>query len=283
MPRRRFDVAARLRTLALRVAVFGLLALLPASAWAQNASAPTPQGLTVIGYGQASAKADSATLQLLIADPNAGFHQAVMVGPDGGVATPAPTPVIDRRAQLTPIVDAITAQGIKADAITVVISPTQSDAMSGPAGVVVGRIDLTMSKPTLDKLNKIFDAVQHAAAQEQLALGQIGASNAVKDCQTLNQEARKAAIEDARTNAKTQADLLGIQTGPVTASTDLAAGSPLALLYGFPVSGGCTPPTPPISYGDLGLSVSLPTFDPATEPTVTVYAQVSLTFAIAAG
>jgi uncharacterized protein YggE len=283
MPGRRFDIVARPRVLVVWALIFGLLALLPASAWAQNAGAPTPQGLTVIGYGQASAKADSATLQLLIADPNAGIHEAVMIGPEGRVATPAPTPVVDRRAQLTPIVDAITAQGIKEDAIEVVISPTQNNHVGGPAGVAIGRIDVTMSKPTLAKLTKLFDAVQQSAAQEGLALGQIGASYAVKDCQPLNQDARKAAIEDARANAKTQADLLGIQTGPITAASDLAAGSPLTLLYGLPVSGGCTPPLPPINFGDLGLEVSIPTFDPTTEPAVTVYAQVSLTFAIAAG
>ncbi len=283
MPGRRFDIVARPRVLVVWALIFGLLALLPASAWAQNAGAPTPQGLTVIGYGQASAKADSATLQLLIADPNAGIHEAVMIGPEGRVATPAPTPVVDRRAQLTPIVDAITAQGIKEDAIEVVISPTQNNHVGGPAGVAIGRIDVTMSKPTLAKLTKLFDAVQQSAAPEGLALGQIGASYAVKDCQPLNQDARKAAIEDARANAKTQADLLGIQTGPITAASDLAAGSPLTLLYGLPVSGGCTPPLPPINFGDLGLEVSIPTFDPTTEPAVTVYAQVSLTFAIAAG
>ncbi|HET8523414.1 MAG TPA: SIMPL domain-containing protein, partial [Thermomicrobiales bacterium] len=188
-----------------------------------------------------------------------------------------------RRAQLDPIVNALTEQGIKADTITLVISPIHNDRVSGPSGVAVGRIDVTVSKPTLDKLTALFATVQQAAATEQLALGQIGATYHVKDCQALNQDARKAAIEDARANAKTQADLLGIQTGPITASADLVAGSPLTLLYGLPFAGGCTPPTPPLSYGDLGLDVSLPTFDPAAEPSVTVYAQVSLTFAIAAG
>jgi uncharacterized protein YggE len=266
-----------------QVVIFSLLALLPVTVWAQSAGAPTPQGLTVIGYGQASAKADSATLQLLIADPNAQIHQAVEIRPNGEMATPAPTPEVDRRAQLTPIVDAIKDQGIKDEAIAVQLSPTPNERVNGPYGVLVGRIDLAVSKPTLDKLNKLFDAVQQAAAREQLALGQIGASYSVKDCQPLNQNARKAAIEDARANAKTQADLLGIQTGPITASADLVSGSPLTLLYGLPVSGGCTPPTPPLNYGDLGLDVSLPTFNPAAEPTVTVYAQISLTFAIAAG
>jgi uncharacterized protein YggE len=263
--------------------IFGLLALPPASARAQNGSAPTPQGLTVIGYGLTSAKADSAMLQLLIADPNANIHPAVEIRPGGEMATPVPPPAVDRRAQLTPIVDAIKAQGIKEDTIAIVISPTQNDYISGPVGVSIGRIDLAMSKPTLAKLNNLFAAVQQAAAQEGLALGKIGASYMVKNCQPLNQEARKAAIEDARANAKTQADLLGIQIGPVTASADLVAGSPLTLLYGFPFAGGCTLPTPPLSFGDVGLDISLPTFDPATEPAVTVYAQVSLTFAIAAG
>lgn len=74
-----------------------------------------------------------------------------------------------------------------------------------------------------------------------------------------------------------QAELLNVRLGAVVAAMDNAA------YPGIPPSGGsCAPAFPTEICGAPGLSITLPAFDPTKEVEAEVYAQISLTFAIAA-
>jgi hypothetical protein len=94
-------------------------------------------------------------------------------------------------------------------------------------------------------------------------------------------EARQAAIEDARAQADTMAELLGVSLGDVAGAHDVAYAPQLS--YGFGPFG----PTAPIDpCGDVGAAVAatsgfnLPPIDPTTEPQVTIQATIELTFDI---
>lgn len=255
------------------LALAALLAFTPATALAQAVD-----GVTVVGYGEATAPAETASIQLLIT--RGEFFGGPPPAPRPGV-----TPGEEERELLVPIVEAITAEGVAQGDIGVVVSPVPEVFGYGPGGPAVGRIDLAIAQPTDEGLTSFLAAVSFAAADQRLTLGQVGVLYEAADCAALEREAREAAIADARQRAEVQAELLGVQIGPVTASADMpVASSALDYFSGLPVpSNSCAPPTAAGAPAAPGLRVTLPSLDPAAEPEVEVYAQVSLTFAIAEG
>jgi hypothetical protein len=104
---------------ALLVAVLALAAatIPPPGARAQEAADPPPRGITVVGYGKASAPAATAVLQLVASQEEMGPPRA----PD-----PRTTPGAQEREAVGPMVDALTAAGVPDEDIAVVV------------GVVVG-------------------------------------------------------------------------------------------------------------------------------------------------
>ncbi|HEV2106971.1 MAG TPA: SIMPL domain-containing protein, partial [Thermomicrobiales bacterium] len=123
-----------------------------------------------------------------------------------------------------------------------------------------------------------------AAAEQRLFVGYVGASYEAADCQTLEREARQAAIDDARSRAEIQAALLGVQLGDVIASSDVDPYPSQAFGPYGPIpapSGGCEPQAPPGFGGDVAPAVTLPPFDPTSQSDeVEVYRQLRITFAI---
>jgi uncharacterized protein YggE len=249
-----------------------LLGLLVATTRMATAQEPTSGGVTTVGVGEASAPADTAHLQIVIATGD-----AFMMPEEAEVdASPAAAEEEDFATQLAPIVDAIVDQGIERSVAAVVVSPT-GDEPFGPGRPSAGRIDVTVADPTRDGLDALLKAVASAADERGLFVDQVGAAYEVDDCAAIEREAREAAIADARARAEVQAELLGVRIGPVTASVD----APHAGLFGGAgcgFEGGGTY----ISEG-YGVPVTLPTYDPGAEPEVEVYVLITLTFAIAQG
>lgn len=243
--------------------LFGSCLLAAPAAASQEIAAGTT-GVSVIGYGEASAPAESATLLLSLNEANYG-------GPPS--PEPGATPGTEEREKTAPVVASLVDAGVSEDDIEVITGPSiaNSGSFSGPTTAVL-RIALD-DAPTLDWINGLIDAAGVGAADESLLVGGVVALYEVDDCDALDREAREAAIEDARARADVQAELLGVTLGDITGSSDLPSG-----FYGPATeSSGCAPLS---TFGSPFDFFSYRSFDPTAEPVVEIYAQVQLTFAI---
>jgi hypothetical protein len=261
----------------LLVAATALIAITPLSAIAQAAPSVTPTGITVTGYGEASAPAETATLQLLVT-------RGDYYGGPPPQPRPGDVPGAEEQRLAAPIAQALIAKGIPESAVDVVVSPVLGSSAYGPGGPAVARIDVALEKPDLATVTDLVSAASVAAASESLVLGQIGAGYDVEDCAALERSAREAAIADARASAAVQADLLKVSLGEVIASSDAPSPTATTLNY-FGVAvplNGCAPAAPSVALNGPGLTITVASFDPAADPEVEVYSQINLTFAMMA-
>ena len=249
--------------------VLGLAVLVPNLTVAQEAS-DAPSGLTVTGFGEASAPADTATVEVVIGAPNFGPPQA---------PSPGATPGAQEREAVAPAVDALVDAGIPEDAIEVIVGPFLNNVPTygGPAQALL-RFDV--SDPSAERISELINAATVGAADERLTINGVGVRYEVADCAALERQAREAAIADARTEAETLASLLGVTPGALLAVDDVSYDpTAVALLGGLLPMSGCSPVDgegfPPGAFVSSAL-----TFDPTQEAVVTVYAQVEMTFAV---
>ena len=242
-----------------------------ARALAQDAPTEAERGITTIGYGEASAPAETGTLQIVITQEEFGPSRPLR---------PGATPGAEEREAVAPAVDALRAAGVAEEDVEVVVGPLIGD-FYGPFGPGVARLDVALDRPTAERVEELINAATLGAAEEGLFLGQVGVGYEVADCRSLEREARQAAIADARERAELQADLLGVALGEPVASSDMPAVPAAAFAAYFgPIAvgeGGCAPP---IATPVTGAPISVPPFDPTGEAEVEVYAQISVTFAI---
>ena len=233
-------------------------------------------GITTTGYGLSSGTAAAANLQFLI---SAGDFYGGPPQPPQVEATPG----AESRALMAPIAEAVEAMD-SVESVEVVVSPVQT-GFSGRFGDAVARLDIRMTDPDLEGLTSLLYDVTGAAAQQRLFIAYVGASYEAEDCDTLEREARQAAIEDARGRAEIQAELLDVELGEVIGSADVDAYSgiqfgPYGTIPG-PV-GGCNPQAPTGFGGESAPAVTFPPFDPTSQSDeVEVYRQIQITFAIA--
>ncbi|HEV2106975.1 MAG TPA: SIMPL domain-containing protein [Thermomicrobiales bacterium] len=256
--------------------------------------------LTVTGYGAATAPADSALIQLLIGPAQGDFGKGMyesssgevrvvtagsevevhedtaMLGTpvshaDGGMADP-----VDEAA-LEPLLAALEEAGIARDAIEVVVSPISAAPYEGPYSAAA-RLEFTIQQPELPAINELMSTLSQTAAEAGLSLIQAGASYQVEDCQSLEDEAMQAAIDDARQRAARLAEQLGVTTGETLLASDFA------IFSGPSNVGGCAPfgtDEGHVSYGGPGGPfLSIPDYDPSAPPEVTVRRQLYLGLAI---
>lgn len=254
------------RAAAVGLAVVGGL-LGAAGVAAQEGAAP---GVTVIGYGEASAPAETAVMQIVITEEQFGSSRTPRWGGEPGA---------EERRLMEPIAEALVAAGVAADGIETRINPAVGDNFGPSRGLA--RLDVEVPEPTAEAVRELVDAAVVAAADRGLFVGQVGVGYDVADCGALEREAREAALADAREGAEMQADLIGVELGEATASVDQSPSTGFDLYYGAFGGGetGCAPPSPAIEVG----AVSVAPYDPTAEATVEVYAQVAITFAIEEG
>jgi uncharacterized protein YggE len=246
---------------------------MPRTAAAQPDAGASERSISVVGFGEAEAPAETAIMQftLSLSDPFIGPPQRQRAGA---------VPGAEEREAVTPVVDVLVANGVTADDVEIVTSL----ALAGPyqpggAGVVLVRFPV--SQPTHEGLNELVDTVLQAASDEGLFLLSVGARYEVADCAPVQRQAREAALADARAQADVQAELLGVELGEVVGSSDMPIVA--ASLYAVPLSTDSCDPAAPEASAILGpgLAATLPAYDPTTEPAVEVYQRVSVTFAIA--
>jgi hypothetical protein len=235
-------------------------------------------GLTVQGYGSATAPADAAKVQFWVASAFSGdtylYPEPAVpeVMPSGQGATPGeavppvmtPTPPESlTEADLAPLIDAIKAQGVSDADIEVVISP----ALYGSYAPGTARVTVTLDNPA-DRVGPLVDAGTQAVNESgTLTLQNVNVLYTVDDCSALLGEARRAAVEDGRENGDGLADALGVSLGDLLAASEYAY-SP----YGL---SPCDPTFNNYPYGYEGMA-----YDPAMPAEVQIVSNVALTFAM---
>ena len=265
-------VHGRHRLSALSLVVVLLFVALPVGAGAQPASPPGAT-LTVTGFGEASASAETVRLQIAISQGEFfGAPQPLQ---------PGATPGAEERESVRPVLQSLLDAGVAEEDVEIVVSPALQ-GFFGPGGPSLARLDVTLESADLERVTEVIDAVAVGAAEERLVIIQVGAAYDVADCAPLQREARDAAIADARAQAEVQAELLGVSLGDVVASEDAASDATVGFApYGFGSSGAtCQRPEPAVY---PGAPITLPPFDPTAPVEVEVYAAVHLSFAMESG
>ena len=257
-----------------RAGMSGPLAL--EGAFAQGVAA----GLTVQGFGRATIPADSARVQFVVTQGR-DFYPEPRLVPDGEVpgeiapatATVTPPPVIEE--DLGALVEAIEDQGVSEDDIEVTIYP--GGGYYDPYGpVATARVTVTLRD--MDKVGPVVEAGTTAVqmltvtssgdASGTLFLQNIGVSYRVDDCDALLDEARGAAIEDARDNGEGLADALGVSRGALLAAWE----------YSYDPTGYSVCSEDSYSYSPY--EYEGPPYNPAAPAEVQIVSNVSLTYAI---
>lgn len=247
-----------------------LLAMGPLLATAQ-VSPPPPEGITVVGAGQATASADMATVHLYVSD------QSMMMGPPTA-PEPGSTPGAAEREAVEPMVNAVVATGVAEEDIEVLVRPYLGNQMYGPYGPASAIIQVSVESPDAEGLRGVLDAATTGAAESGQMLGGVNIQYMINDCAQLTRNARQSAFDDATRKAEAQADIMGVTLGDAVASRDFPYGPDLTggALGGAP-EGGCTWfGQGELAYGPIG---PLP-FDITADPDVTVTATVEVTFEV---
>lgn len=242
---------------------------------AASVSAQTPAAtIESTGFGSASAPVESAQIQILLGSSMAfGMGSMPMDMPDASASPVAAMPLDDMgmmslsEARLQQVLDAIVGAGI--DGLTSELSVPATTSMFGPGGPETGEIRLTIVRPDSAALTMLVEQAQRAAAEAGLTVLHLGARYDAADCAALVQQAREAAIADARQRADGLARGLGVTLGELIRATEYP-------YYGSTGSESCLPEGPDAMFGPYGPG-TLPTFDPNAIEART-FAQVTLAF-----
>jgi hypothetical protein len=217
--------------------------------------------LLAVGLGEASAPAESGTLQFILRaiDPFALANEAVPPGPPG-------QPPALQDWQVLPVADALVAGGVPAERVAVIVTGSGG----GPFGAGSAAVEAELIGEELAWAAGLAEAAAWAAASSGLYVESTGASYAVGDCAPLVRAAREDAAEAAREQASEVADVLGLELGEIISVSE-------APFYYGPGVPACQPG----AEEEDGQVIYRPGFDPAAEPEVEVYSQLTITFAVA--
>lgn len=230
-------------------------------------------GVTVQGYGSASADADSALLELYFGGnvvgiepvPESDSGQTEPSSGAGVASSPSEADSLQEaqpitEADLQPVVDAIAAQGVSRDDIEVTVQPSYGDPYSG------GSATIRVTVRNVEALEGIVSAATEAASGlENVSFSGSNVSYTVSDCASLEKAAMQAAVEDARERGQTFASALGVGLGAVVGASHYSY-SP----YGSPCDSGSggVYPLGGVAYAE------------GQSPEVQLVATVTITFAI---
>ena len=169
-------------------------------------------GLTVLGYGMASAAADSAILEFYFSTGTAVKPDTVPgdTGTSSGEQTQTTTAI--KESDLQPVIDAIVAKGVSRDDIEF-LGGSYYDPFYSSA-------TLRVTVKDLGKLGAIIQAGTDAAGTlSNIALQGSYVSYTISDCAGLEKQALQAAKQDAEARAGVLADALSVARGAVTAAS----------------------------------------------------------------
>jgi hypothetical protein len=128
----------------------------------------------------------------------------------------APEPITAER--LAPVVAAIArSAGIAPDAVEIMFSPLATEPFGERPKSA--RLDFDVAAPTPEVLDSAIIAASDAAAANGMVVEVAGVLYRPTDCAVVEEEAAKAAIEDARAQADQLAPLLGVTVGGVVGAS----------------------------------------------------------------
>ena len=175
-------------------------------------------GLTVVGYGDATAKPDEAIVRLTIGQGEVGFS-----------TSDSPRLQLIDEAELKPVTEALKKQGIDDKTIEV------NTLVSSPYGLGQGSAQITFRWGKPDDMKSILDLAGNTVRQNtNQGLQNITVLFTVKDCEPLEQQSWSAALDDAKNRAERLAKIAGLQLGNIVAISESPGP---ASLYG--VASGC--------------------------------------------
>jgi uncharacterized protein YggE len=224
------------------LAVFGLFALTAGAAYAQDSTVnPT---ITVSGVGSASGEPDIAYVQV----------GAERTDRDLGAAFNATA------TTMRAVFDALTTLGIAPEDIqTTSLNVYPQDRYGNDGQIIERQFQVSnVIQVTVRDITQIEAVVTTAVAQGANTVYNL--SFGIDDSAALEQEARQAAVADARARAEQLAEALGVTVGrPLTVTEVVSSGSPV-----LPFAGGGmamaamdSVRSQPISGGQLSVSVSV--------------------------
>ena len=179
--------------------------------------------IMVLGQGQVSLPAEIARMEFIFTNniPSESTSETPSVtlrSKQNSISQLPPTETALTKESLKPIVDALVASGVAANAIEIIVTPSSSSSFpfpfpsSGGSAKVVVKLD----KPTRDRLQQIVILVNEAARKNgKIVVQSVNMRYAMKDCQPLVRAAYQAAVKDARNRAETIAQAMNVQLGKV--------------------------------------------------------------------
>lgn len=218
-------------------------------------------GITVQGYGSASAASDGAMVEFSFS--SSGSYGKPIPLPFGGQEEPAepspsPAPRITEEA-LKPVIDAIVAAGVSRGNIEFLGQPYFDPYFS--SATLRAKVD------DIASLDSVVRAAQQAAGGlQEISLTGTSVSYTVSDCLALEKEALKAAVADADERGGIFAETLGVGLGEVVAASNYSY---------FPYGGDCGQSYIGIPYPMGGMP-----YVEGQASQVQIFANVSITYAI---
>lgn len=191
-------------------------------------------GLTVLGYGMASAAADSAILEFYFSTGTVVKPDAVP-GSTGSNSSSEQTQTTTgiKESDLQPVIDAIVAAGVPRDSIEF-LGGSYYDPLYSSA-------TLRVTTKDLGKLGAIIQAGTNAAGTlSNIALQGSYVSYTISDCAGLERQALQAAKQDAEARADVLAGVLGMARGAVKAASTYS----YSTFGGTACNGGSVAPYP---------------------------------------
>lgn len=246
------------------VSLLACMLLLATPTLAQSTDSPGGT-ITVTASGTASAPAESAMIVITL-----GTDMSIMPMVDT-MDTIAMTPIASMETiDPTPVVDALVAQGVPADAIEVVLQPFTGEwgGMTGPLPI---SLIVTLANPEVDFITELLQATQDAAHANGWLVNSFGVLYQMSDCSGLSREARVNAMADAQTSAEDQAAAMNLTLGSAIGSRD---NPNLGMGYLTPNCDG-TPASMGMSRIYLASS-----FDPSAPAEVSVTVWIDVTYAL---
>lgn len=175
--------------------------------------------MTTYGRGTATAPADTAEIQLYInsTDPYAPYPA------DPNEPFPQPKPITT--ADLQPIVDAIVQAGVAASDIEL-----ETDVSVPPYYLSVGSavIIVKLSQPNQSTIDRVKTTATEAASAAGLYYNYANDTCTVSDIKALEAEARRLAIDDARSRIQAMAASVGARTTQILNMAEFPSFTPFS-------------------------------------------------------
>ena len=195
------------------------------------AAQATADGITVIGYGSATASADSAVIEFYFgrnstgevapdkpATDSSSYEGSGSSSGSAGAAAPDAVAQIGQvapitEAELQPVIDALTGAGVARDDIEF-IAQTYYDAYFASATIRATVRDVNAVETAVAAVRNVAGSIPNTQLQST------NVSYTLNDCTALERAAMEAAVEDAGDRSQVLADVLGVGVGRVTGASN---------------------------------------------------------------